>query len=366
MRAIFFLATFIFSIFFMQKALALTPNISANALFLYRNSNQAKTNTSTTRNGVDIQEAELAVYSDVDPYSRLNMIVTLHPEYTANTTGVDQKWKVEPEELYADLTQIPSANMRLGKFKAAFGKHNQMHSHAFFFVDSPLPNAAMLTEDGFNDVGASAAVLLPVHWFSEVTAQAFRGEGDNLEFNSPTPNDFVALGHWKNLLDISEAATFELGLSGMKGKNSIGGDTNVIGTDLTFKWRPVSGGKYHSWLLSSEIMRRRLQQPSIKTERSSGFYVMGQYQFAERWASLLRYETLSVSNADSSVNTNALLNGDSRRYAAGIHFDATEFSSYKAEYSYKQSPPLTSANKFERKFYVQANFTIGAHPAHSY
>src|SRR4051812_31733461 len=59
-----------------------SPNVSANALFLYRNSNFHQEDVDTTRNGLDVQEAEVMYYSDVDPYSRLTMVLSFHPEYT--------------------------------------------------------------------------------------------------------------------------------------------------------------------------------------------------------------------------------------------------------------------------------------------
>ena len=69
-----------------------TPNTSANALFLYRNSNFHQqdadpVNLDQDRNGINIQEAELQFFSDVDPYTRLNLLLTIHPEYEKDVNG---------------------------------------------------------------------------------------------------------------------------------------------------------------------------------------------------------------------------------------------------------------------------------------
>ena len=63
-----------------------TPNTSANTLLLYRNSNFHQQdadpgNLDQDRNGINIQEAELQFYSDVDPYTRLSLLLSIHPEY---------------------------------------------------------------------------------------------------------------------------------------------------------------------------------------------------------------------------------------------------------------------------------------------
>jgi hypothetical protein len=349
---------------FAQSTLKM-PNVSANALFLYRNSNFAKENTSEVRNGIDIQEAEVAFYADVDPYSRLNVLLSVHPEYTADVANdtVTQEWVIEPEEAYAETDRIPSTTLRIGKFKAAFGKHNPLHTHAFPFVDAPVVNSALLGSEGLNDVGVSAAVLLPFGWFSEVTGQYLRGEGENEEFNSATPGDGVGVGHWKNLWDLSDSMTMEAGASYAFGNNSLGGDTSLIGADLTFKWRPVAGGKYHSWILGSEYIRRDLAQPGAKTELGQGFDVWGQYQMSERWSALLRFDHLDVSE---SATPATLPNVTTRKYSGALVFGATEFSSYRVEYNQAEGPSNADGESVERKVYLQANFTIGAHPVHAY
>jgi len=345
------------------------PNVSANALFLYRNSNFAKEDTSTVRNGADLQEAELDFYADVDPYSRLMLIMSMHPDYTLNpaTNKVEQSWQFEPEEAYAETNRIPSTTVRIGKFKAAFGKHNQLHTHAFPLVDAPVVNSVLLGDEGLNDVGLSVAVLLPVSWFSELTGQYLRGEGENDEFNSPTPSDAVGLGHWKNLWDLSDALTMEAGASYAQGENSLGGQTKLAGADLTFKWRPTAGGKYNSWILGGEYIHRSYEQgPNAADETAGGWDAWGQYQFAERWAVIARYDHLDVDGSLPAINPNALPDITTKKYSAALEFKATEFSSYKVEYDYGDGPISPGGDRIEHKFYLQANFTIGAHPSHGY
>ncbi len=345
-----------------QSATLKSPNVSGNALFLYRNSNFNKEDASEVRNGLDLQEAELSFYSDVDPYSRLTMLFTVAPEYKLNATTdrVEQSWIFEPEELYVDSDHVPGVSLRLGKFKGAFGKHNILHSHAYPFVDAPMVNDTLLGSEGLADVGVSAAALLPVNWFSEFTVQYLRGEDGNGEFNSPTPGDGVGIGHFKNLLDLNDSLTLEAGLSYAHGGNSVGGSTALSGADLTMKWRPVSGGLYHSAILALEYIDRSLGQSGFDTEHGHGAVSWAKYQFAERWAGLVRYENLKMKN--STTLDNAL----SEKSSYEILFSATEFSSLRLEYDMSHGPRQANGEHDEHKIYLQANFTIGAHPAHSY
>lgn len=345
-----------------------SPNVSANALFLGRNSNFSKDAGSITeRNGIDLQEAELAFYADVDPYHRLNMLLTVHPEYEADaTTGaVKQSWIVEPEELYAESSDISSVTLRVGKFKAAFGKHNLLHDHAFPFVEAPVVNTALLGDEGLNDVGLSAALFLPFPWYSEFTLQFLRGEGENEEFKSPTAGDGVGLAHWKNLIDLSEALTLELGASYAQGNNYLFMPTKIGGADFTFKWRPSEGGKYQALIFAGEYIERHLDQ-GTETEKGRGGDVWTQYQFAERWTAGLRYDQLDVSGSDAAVSSSPLDNITTRKWTVNLTFLPSEFSSYRLEYSRTDGPSSTSGETTENKVYLQANFTIGAHPAHAY
>jgi hypothetical protein len=352
-----------------QSAALKSPNVSANALFLYQNSNFHNDGTDTdNRNGIDLQEAELAFYSDVDSYSRLAVLLTVHPEYKANSSGgVDQTWAIEPEELYADSSAVDGVGLKVGIFKGAFGKHAQLHTHAFPFVLPPVVVSKLLGDDGLSDVGISVAKLLPTPWFSELSLQYLRGKSKNTEFNSTSPNSGVELAHWKNLIDLSDDSTIEAGASFATGANSVEGHTDLYGLDLTYKWRPAVGGKYHAVIVGAELISRRLAQPGVTLEKGDGGYIFGGYQFAEQWQALARYDQLTVADANATVNPD-LESLTTRRYSASVVFTATEFSSFRLEYDQTRGPHRGhgSDDDVEHAAFLQANFTIGAHPAHAY
>lgn len=353
-----FLSLFLVSSSWAQSNSLRTPNISANTLFLYRNSEKGKEDTSTVRNGMDLREAEVAFDSDVDPYHRMSLLLSIHPEYTYNaaTDRIEQAWKIEPEELFAESLQVPDVTLKIGKFKAAFGKHNSLHTHSFPFVEAPLVNIAAMGDEGLNDVGVSAALLLPSPWYSEVTGQFIRGEGENPEFSSKTPSDSVGLVHWKNLFDLTDDATAELGGSYAKGMNDLRGQTTLTGIDATYKWRPANGGRYQSFIFAGEYITRNLEQPGTSAEKLSGYYTFAQFQFAERWSAAGRYDYLKTQDSDSGLNTHSIPNDTVSRSTLGLNFAGSEFSAYKLEYSWGP----------EKKLFLQANFTIGAHPSHAY
>jgi hypothetical protein len=343
------------------QTLQSTPKISANSLFLFRNSNLAKEDNSLTRNGFDIQETELAFFSDVDPHTKLNIILTVVPEYELNTieNKIEKHWHIEPEVAYAETQVLENPNLKFGKIKASFGKHNTFHTHAYPFIEAPLTQTSLLGDEGFTDLGISASFLLPTNWFSEVNTEYFRGEAEGSPFNSPTPSDGVGLLHWKNLWDISENMTFEIGASYAQGKNSNLGETVLSGLDFTMKWRPLAGGKLYSFVLSAERIESAKENPTTATHKSKGYNLWAQGQISERWTYGMRHDLLEDHTSGGEDAT-------TRKGTASIIYRGSEFANYRIETYQTYYPASVGTERLENGILLQANFTIGAHPNHGY
>ncbi len=336
------------------------PDTSVNALTLYRNGNRGNDTNSVNANGFSIQEAELQFFSDVDPYSRLTALFSI-----SQTNG---NWGISPEELFAETLEVPAVIIKGGKFKAAFGKHNTLHTHAFPFIDAPLIQSVLLGDEGLNDVGLSAAALVPLPWFSEFTVQILSGRTEGTDYiNSHNASDNVFLAHYRNLWDLSEDLTAEFGLSGATGKNDFAltngnlqsGNTYLYNADLNFKWRPVEGGKYHALIWSTEYTNRQVSRPS-SSNVGQGYASWLQYQFAERWWAQVRSEYLRVLDTDKIAPLQ--IQPYQRKYSALLGFFPSEFSGFRLQYDNLNDGQDTN----EQRISLQGNFTIGAHPAHAY
>lgn len=351
-----------------SRGKSFNPDISVNALMFHQESNRGYDPSVQPQNGTTLQEAELLFSADVDPYSKLKATLSIHPEVDTSSIPHRTEYKIEPEEAFVDTLQVPYVSLRLGKFKAAMGKHNLLHTHAFPFIDAPLGNTVLLGSEGINDVGFSAAYLIPgLSWYSEVIAQVLSGRTESTDYlNSRSPGDKLYALHLTNLWDLSEALTFEIGLSGARGKNAFqdaagefqGGNSDLHGVDLTFKWRPVKGGKYQAWVWSTEYLNRQISRPLSKNEgRSVASWV--QYQFAQRWWAQARTEYLEVKD---DAATPLAIDPFQRKHSALIGFLPSEFSGFRLQYSHMQDAKTNP----EQMLMLQANFAIGAHPAHAY
>ncbi len=321
------------------------PDISANFLGLGAwGSAVSDDPLQAPHRGLSLQEAELQFVSDVDPYFRASALFSVAQESGAAGFGIS------PEEVYLETISLPFVTFRAGKIKLAMGKHNLLHTHAFTFIDEPLVHQALLGSEGLNEVGVSAAVLVPLNWYSEFVVQGFSPTNDVL-FGAHASGELGVLGHWKNLWDLSDDFTLELGASGVEGKNALGSTSTAFGGDLTFKWRPSVGGKYHALIWSTEY----LQSHGVTGELLGGLASWVQYQFAERWWVQGRGERLGIPHAEAFQ--------PQYKASALLGFFPSEFSGMRL-----QADQIVTQGKANSDYAVQAQYiiSIGAHPAHSY
>ena len=267
-------------------------------------------------------------------------------------------------------TTLPYVTLRAGKFKLALGKHNQLHTHAFPFIDAPLYQTKITGEEGLNASSVSASALVPLPWFSELTAQAFSLGNDDLFGDASTTIGTTvgvrsgktgALGRFRNLFEFGDDATLELGASAGTGKNAYGFQTTVYGADVTLKWRPAEGGKYEAFIWNTEYLgsRRKGRLNSAGTgeneEKIGGAATYVQFQFAERWWIQARAEILGAPhNAVVPLHT---------KQSGLIGFFPSEFSGFRLQYDHEND---RARPRQDHAVTLQYNVTIGAHPAHAY
>ncbi|MCB9091130.1 MAG: hypothetical protein H6621_11190 [Halobacteriovoraceae bacterium] len=321
-----------------SRGKAFNPDIGVNALFLDQESKRDK-----SENGMSLQEAELQFSSDVDAYFTARVLLAIEEE-----AG---EYEISPEEAFVETLQVPYATIKIGKSKMPMGKHNQLHSHAFPFINAPLQNEAILGEEGLSETGVGASGLIPLPWFSELTFDYTQGENEDL-FNAGDKGKKAIIGHFKNLWELSDAATIEFGISGAQGTNSDGADTNLAGADFTFKWRPVEGGKYHSFEWATEYLQK--DRKGLSADKLSGIVSHLKYQLAQRWWVQYRYDYLGLNQSRSL--------DPSKRHTALIAFLPSEFSALRLQYETIDDGQAED----ERTLSLQFNISIGAHPAHAY
>lgn len=212
----------------------------------------------------------------------------------------------------------------------------------------------MFGDEGLAETGLGVSFLAPASWFSELSLQALQPKNTTVFVESHHSLAYVL--KWKNLWDLSDATTIEWGLSGLSfsthahdSSNEEG--TGMYGTDLTLKWRPTKDSKSTSFMWSTEFIYK--DKRFGDTNDTDGLTSFVRYQLKQRWFLQAQYESFN-----DQVNDANDING----YSFLVAYIPTEFSSIRAQYdSYDDGQA-----KRDRRFLLQLNISIGAHPAHTY
>jgi hypothetical protein len=169
------------------------------------------------------------------------------------------------------------------------------------------------------------------------------------------------VGHLRGYQDFTESSNIDLGFSYARGHNDSAladdmppGDftTELFGVDATVRWRPLRRSIYRSFTGRSEWIWSRRDQPD-GLQRSNGFYVAGDYQFARRWFAGIRADR-SERAADASLTDTG--------QSFSLTFWPSEFSQVRSQYRRTKYALGPTANELLFQFM----FSIGAHGAHPF
>jgi hypothetical protein len=315
--------------------------------------------------GFTLQQLEMAISNPVDPYFRFDAFV------------VFSEFGVEIEEVYATTVQLPgNLQVRAGQFLTRFGRINPTHPHSWDMVDQPFVIGRVFGGEGNRGVGVEASYLAPLDWYVELVGSVTDAGGDESarsffgggESEVETVFDFQSTAAVKQFFELGEDLSLLWGLSAATGPNSTGhrNRTDVFGTDLYLKYRPITYGSYTIISLQSEWLVRRRQVPDDLLTDTNG-YVQGFWRFDRRWGASARYEYGSPAYDQDGDRASDYLDPDwtdhRHRMALAATFWPTEFSRIRVQGgadvpTWLDDPIWSAMLNFE--------FTVGPHGAHTF
>ncbi|HET9869500.1 MAG TPA: hypothetical protein VFR02_03245 [bacterium] len=330
------------------------PAIGMSALFLAQAAPDLSVPGTT---GPAFQEAELSVISTVDPTWTLTGNFTFDAE-----SGL-------AEEAFATTDSVPNVLLKVGEIRAAFGKHGTLHTHAFPFIQAPIVMANTIGEEGFKDAGIEAAWMTPLPWYCELTLGVYHptaaSADHNLNFNSASLDNLPWLLHLKDLVDLDDDTTLELGGSALSGMGDDGLHHAVYGADLTVRNIPLRQSNQRGWILQGEYLRKVSFADGTYNQGSDGWYASFQYRLAQEWWTGVRAEEAFHVTPDDLTQgiTENPLSGHVQRASANVTWQGSEFSALRLEYSLAKS---ADSQQTDNRVMLQFNYVIGFHPPHAY
>jgi hypothetical protein len=335
----------------------------------------------------NIGESELSVAANVDPYFFANLTAAI---------GTDDS--IHAEEAYFKTLALPAGLLvKGGRFFSGIGYVNEVHAHAWDFIDQPLVYQAFLGGQYAND-GLQVKWLAPTDVFVEFGAETGNGRSfPGTDRNRNGMNSTAFFAHAGN--DIGDSASWRAGLSwldqraanrafdtvdgaGARVSDAFTGSSRLWGVDFIFKWAPNGNSIDRQLKVQAEYLRRR-ESGSLRFDTAgrdlsgsyrstqSGWYLQSVYQFKPRWRFGLRYDSLDSGRpaiglvADgvlSAADFPALDAASPSKISLMLDWSASEFTRLRMQYAWDDA--RRSAR--DRQFFLQYLFSIGAHGAHKF
>ncbi|MGH8719372.1 MAG: hypothetical protein ACREV0_10590, partial [Burkholderiales bacterium] len=209
-----------------------------------------------------LAESELNISASVDPYFRGLFTAALTPED-----------EIEIEEAWIQTLGLGKGfTIKGGRFFSGIGYLNEIHQHAFDFVDFPLAYTAFLGGN-YGDDGVQVKWIAPTDLFLEIGVEAGRGRTcPSNERNKNGTSSGAVFAHLGGDLGASHA--YRTGLSylksGPRGRefedldsignsviNTFSGDSKLWIADFVYKYAPGGNSRITNFKLQGEYFRRR-------------------------------------------------------------------------------------------------------------
>jgi hypothetical protein len=329
----------------------------------------------------NLGESELTLSASIDPY--------FSGVLTAAITGDNE---IEVEEAFFRTTALRNGLIiKGGRFFSGFGYLNEVHAHAWDFVDQPLVYQAMFGGQYRQD-GVQVKWLAPTDIFLEFGVET--GNGNAYPATRLERNGFNGATWFGHIgADLGTSASWRAGVSWLTQKaenregglgadevlfDSFTGDSDTLVVDGVFKWAPAPRRTLE---VQGEYMRRKedgtlVYDPAALAalvnydNEQSGWYLQGVYQFAPRWRAGVRYDSLDSGNPRvSPVSIDPPIEfapGDAMhpdRLSVMLDWNPSEFSRLRAQYDWDDSRDDGDTDRVLRLQYI---YGLGAHGAHKY
>lgn len=335
----------------------------------------------------NLGESEITLTANVDPYFMGNL-----------TVAITSDNEIEVEEAYFRTLALPAGlSVKGGQFFSGFGYLNEIHAHAWDFIDQPLVYQAFFGGQ-MAQVGLQARWLAPTDVFLEFGAETGSGEafpGTRLDRNGS--NGAALYAHVGS--DIGDSIAWRGGISWVDlraedytfdGQNALGeevsnaftGTTQTWVADATLKWTAAGDPKRRYLKLQGEYLYRNWDgdlsytaldaslEGSYRADQS-GWYVQGVYQFLPRWRFGARYDSLDSGDPrlgliESGELTWADFPGldaaTPSRTTIMLDWNPSEFSRLRAQYAWDDA----RTGPTDEQFFLQYIYALGAHGAHRF
>jgi len=336
----------------------------------------------TPRRGFSLNDTELILAANIDPYFR----------GLANVILADGQAIVE-EAWFQTLALDHGLTLKGGRFISGIGYANEQHPHAWDFADNNLMVQTLFGEHLVQD-GLQLKWLAPVDTFVELGAEIGRGSafpGSEAGGDKNGAGAWTIFGHVGG--DVGESNAWRAGLSwlsarprereslllnntGIDTRNQFSGRSNTWIADLIWKWAPDGNPRARNFKFQTEYFQRDedgeltfdpsgVNSTDAYHGKQSGWYAQGVYQFMPHWRVGLRYDRLNNDSLDYASNNANLPQTDyhPNKWSLMTDYAPSEFSLFRLQLARDRS---MQGNPDNSEISLQYLYSLGPHGAHKF
>lgn len=315
-----------------------------------------------------VQEIELILGHDIDPYSRFDSIITFSD---FEEPGI--------EEAFVSYWGLPyDTKLRIGRFRPKVGIQSALHPELLETVDEPLVIQRYLGAEGLFKTGVELGNFLPFGWDNpahELTVGMIEGGvgegGELLGESRRVPTLYARLRNAAELSDFDHLSVGGTYLRGSSG-TTYGEGVNLYIADISYTRQFDSVRRLK--LQSEFFLQDRLSDGASSAEvelkgaddddsgepglvgelrdNPYGMYALAEYRFAERFGVGGRFDYVQPVEVA----------GDGGRSFESAHnmfvtFFQSEFARWRFQYQYAN----LADGGHDNRFFLQGTFAIGVH-----
>lgn len=302
-----------------------------------------------------IREAELLLTAPIDQLFQGQLSFAAHREGGESVAEVH-------EAFISTSKLIPRSTIRVGQFFLGVGRLNRFHRHEWPVVFAPRVHEQFFGTEGALDSGIEYSYLAPLPFYLEATVGVTNGWTYGHTHNEgEKPKEPTHYGRLATYLDLPYDGGAQLAYNFLSRTDSVNDKVTLNGIDLTAKWREAG---VLNFLLQGETWLRNKRPHDGGEEKTFGSYLLPQYAVdSQLFLGVMvdHYTVLTLKDITGKHIDNSIVS-----CAPTITYKASEFSTLRLAYDWQLDKQEGRDDRTDNRLEVQANFIIGAHPAHDF
>jgi hypothetical protein len=347
-----------------------TVTVFGNGLYRY-DDRRVEEEGARLDNQFNVREVELDFRAAVDPFADGVLITAFESELPGEFEAAVEEGYVNVKRLPLPVFDDPPLGLKLkvGRFRTEMGRLNRLHLHDLPQMTRPLVIEEFLGPEGFIGNGLSAQFFIPTPFDEdsalEMTAQALTGGGVAVAPGPARSPGFVGNLRWFRAF--AGAHNLDLSFIFHYGRTDPQATLNATtyGADLLYRWKPLRGGEFQSFLLGGQVFYARrafleevdadgdgqIDGSERRDTHPLGYFAFTQYQFNRSTYLGARWDdTATVS--DAAVRRRAI--------TGYVTWYLSEFLRFRVGYEHRLSD-IEEENRRNTAF-GELNLVFGAHP----